>query len=139
MLIVSRLITLLAIVLVTAQPVMACCLTGHPAPASAQMSGEPPWHDASEDMSAETGDNRSLAIDTSDCPGCPDCDTATMQAQSLDDLTILASAAPDLPLPVALSKFTGFAPRRIVLNTGPPRKLAIARLSPVTLKQRLLN
>ncbi len=139
-----RLLALLAMALLAAQPVMACCLTGHAPVAHAGAGSPPPCHDSMAQMPATPdGQSRDIAsgpgADPVDCPGCIDCDSTMMQAQSGGDTAV----SPNTPGPVGLAavetRFPGFEPRLMVRATGPPGRLFIAHTTPVTLKQRLLN
>ena len=89
--ILSRLLAILAVALVAAQPVMACCLVGHDAVAQdAALVSDPPCHDSGMQMSP--ADHADAAKDTGDCPGCNDCDSPLMQAQVLHARKAAAAA-----------------------------------------------
>ena len=134
----TRLMILLAVATLVAQPVMACCLTGHvDAAAEAQMTAEP-CHDTTEAMDPSAMDTSHDMQGPMDCPGCLDCDAASMQAQSIDDSGLLTQSPSEVPMAVLSAKFEGFGHESIVYKTGPPSDPRLPFPTPVTLKQRLL-
>lgn len=135
----GRLLVIIAAAIFAAQPVMACCLTGHSETQIAQVSAEPPCHGDANDAGPNRQTHDQNTSDASDCPGCLDCDSAIMQTQSQDDLTVLASASLDLPIQTLEARFSGFEHRLVVRTTGPPRDPPARLLTPVTLKQRFLT
>lgn len=135
--ILSRLLAILAVALVAAQPVMACCLVGHDAVAQdAALVSDPPCHDSGMQMSP--ADHADAAKDTGDCPGCNDCDSPLMQAQAADDSTLLSSSSAEISDAVLAAQFPGFAHRPVIFKTGPPGAPKLPLSTPITLKQRLL-
>jgi len=133
----TRLLAILAVALVAAQPVMACCLVGHGAVAQdvAQVS-DPPCHDTGMQMAP--ADDTDATRDTDDCPGCYDCDSPLMQAQATDDSTLLSSSSVEISYAVLAAQFPGFAHRPVVFKTGPPGAPQLPLSTPITLKERLL-
>lgn len=130
---------ILIVAIFAAQPVMACCLTGHADVSVAEITAEPPCHGDAENGSVQARDGMHNASDPFDCPGCRDCDTAIMEAQVQHDWTVLTSVpSDDVPVIALEKRFPGFEPRLMVLSTGPPRDISFPLLSPVSLKQRLL-
>lgn len=131
----TRLLMLLAVALLAARPVMACCLDGHPvshmAPTDVETS---PCHDVQDTIPAGLSGEAPV-----DCPSQLDCETALRHAQTFDDGTLLASVLKDVPLPAVLARFDGFEAPRLVLKTGPPGDPPPLTTTPVRLKQRLLN
>lgn len=136
----ARFFSVLAVALLAAQPVMACCLTGHAQPAATEMSADMPCHDAinsgpdHKDAAGPSTENQNGP----DCPGCPDCNASTMQAQPSADETYQSKSAADFEFAAIEIRFTGFVPRSLVQATGPPRNWSLPVISPITLKQRLL-
>jgi hypothetical protein len=122
----TRLLTLLVVVIFTAQPVMACCLEDHADAATAQ--AEAPCH-GSQSQPNQPEPDRS-------CPGCEDCrlvveapDMKPAKSASLDQKTELVPASSDVST-------AGFDVR-IRGATGPPPP-ELPSLSLVSLKQQLL-
>ncbi len=137
----ARLLALVAMALLAAQPVMACCLAGHAGTtAVAAAPASPPCHDAGMDMGAEANADAGATHGRgpAHCPGCLDCDSPVMQAQASDGGAILAGTRPDVPLALRAADFPGFATRPVVLKTGPPDAAPRRHETPLTLKQRLL-
>ncbi|MEL7322552.1 MAG: hypothetical protein AAFN03_11215 [Pseudomonadota bacterium] len=135
----TRLLILIAVVLVATQPVMACCLTGHAEPAASHTSVEaPPCH--GEASPASHGDTKTDQPSPSpmDCPGCLDCDSAVMQAQSFENGVTLTQLSSETPMAVIASRFEGFGHTETVFKTGPPGDAPAPLSTPITLKQRLL-
>lgn len=135
----ARFLAILAVAIVAAQPVMACCLAGHAEAQIAQMSAEPPCHGDTHDAAPGAQTDAHDLANPRDCPGCPDCDRAAIGAQNFDDQAVLATGPSETPAGETATDFAGFEPRRVVLTTGPPRDPPLLHSSPVTLKQRLLN
>lgn len=131
----TRLFMILAVAVFAASPVMACCVTG-PAEASVanDQSEAPSCHDDADNMaSAPAADDN-----TADCPGCADCETAMLQAKTVDLPTILASAADLHLVAVSVDQWSGFDAPRILHTTGPPRASPRSPNTPTSLKQRFL-
>ncbi|MFH1517225.1 MAG: hypothetical protein ABIH17_05000 [Pseudomonadota bacterium] len=140
MLSLSRLVIMVIVAIFAAQPVMACCLTGHEAPSVVAEQAEPSCHGDTHDNAAET---QAGVTDTStgplDCPGCPDCDSLIMAVQAPDYTGILTASAPETAVAMAPKmEFAGFEPQFHTLATGPPRDVSLPLRSPISLKQRLL-
>jgi len=137
MLVWNRLVALLVVAIMAAQPAMACCLTGHPASvAEAAQKDTPPCHAPGMQMAAAgTPDTPDTSTD---CPGCDGCDSAVMQAQASGDNLILSGAASEIPLAVLSAQFPGFSYRPVIFRTGPPGEPARPLTTPISLKQRLL-
>lgn len=133
----TRFFAILAVALVAAQPVMACCLAGHGAVAQkvAQVS-DPPCHDSGMQMAP--ADKAGAAQDTDDCPGCYDCDSPLMQAQEAEDSTLLSSSSAEIPYAMLAVQFPRFAHQPVIFKTGPPGAPQLPLSTPITLKQRLL-
>jgi len=134
----GRLLMIVAVAIFAAQPVMACCLTGHAEPPRVQMPAEPACHDDMHDAAAGTPMDTHNTADQPECPGSPGCDKAVMQAQAFEDWTVSTAGPVEIPAGVVEARYTGFEPHRIVLTTGPPRDRPPPLSSPVILKQRLL-
>ncbi len=137
----SHIFALVAIVLFTAQPVMACCFLGHAEPAAEMVGGDAlQCHDGAVDKSASIGSRADRAPITalSDCPGCDDCDNPIMRAQNSGDSLVMASTVTEIPFVTVAVQFPGFAYPPIILKTGPPGELSLNLPTPITLKQRLL-
>ena len=135
----TRLLFLIAVALVATQPIMACCLAGHAEPAASDTSVEaPPCH--GEAPLSALGDNETDQQPPSpmDCPGCLDCDSAVMQAQSFENGALLTQLSPEIPLAVIASRFEGFGHTETIFKTGPPGDPPLPLSTPITLKQRLL-
>jgi hypothetical protein len=122
-----RITLLAAAVLLSAQPVMACCLQGH----SAVVELTPPCHEA------PSVEDRAGSLSGDVCPGCADCETALASSDlklgkllldpSFANAVLYASAqiseVPDVTLNGA---------------TGPPRPSLAPDQNPVSLHQKLL-
>ena len=132
---------LLAVVLMIARPVMACCWVGHgdsteaPATHSATHSSaadriQPPCHGG--------GEMPQPGVDTEQgCGNCADCDNPLLAAAELD-----ARIAAQLLVDAVL---VGFSPPRPILpvsthapRDGPARGYFPRQETPISLKQRLL-
>lgn len=139
MLVVSRLLTVLAVVLLTAQPVMACCLAGHSEPQIEMTEdGAPPCHmDGAEMKPGSEGVSGSMKS-SADCPGCLDCDNPAMQAQTASDPAALPHSTYEMPVAILAAQFPGFEHPSINSKTGPPHPPPSIPLTPLILKQRLL-
>jgi hypothetical protein len=139
MLVLARLLTVLAVLLVTAQPVMACCLAGQTAPIiKMSPDTEQPCHgDGMRMQTASDGVTHSMPGDA-DCPGCTDCDSPVMQAQALDNAAVLSPSASEIPVALHAVHFPGFAHTPVILKTGPPEAPPFVHVTPLELKQRLL-
>lgn len=139
MLVLARLLTLLAVLLVAAQPVMACCLTGQAAPhIEMSQDTEPPCHGDGMGMeTASDGITHSMP-GTADCPGCADCDSPVMKAQAIDNTAVLSPSASEIPVALRAVHFPGFAHPPVILQTGPPGAPPFVPVTPLELKQRLL-
>lgn len=135
----TRLLILIAVALVATQPIMACCLAGHAEPAASHTSVEaPPCHGEaplSAHGDSETDQQKPAPMD---CPGCLDCDSAVMQAQSFENGALLTQLSAEIPLAVIASQFEGFGHTETVFKTGPPGDPTLPLSTPITLKQRLL-
>ena len=135
----TRLFMLIAVALVATQPVMACCLTGHADAVAAQSSTEtPPCHGEKSHSDHGKTDQANHLPSPTECPGCLDCDTAVMQAQSFDSGVLLTKDSQETPLTISSARFDGFEHKTMVFTTGPPGDLPVHRPTPITLKQRLL-
>lgn len=134
----TRFLILIAVALVAARPVMACCLTGHGELAIQDVQAEaPPCHgETLSPQHAARQDHQPSSPMA--CPGCLDCDASLMQAQSVDDSALLTQPPSETPLAVIASRFDGFEHQSIVLKTGPPGDPLSLHETPLTLKQRLL-
>lgn len=135
----TRFLILIAVAVMAARPVMACCLTGHGEPQITQASADmPPCHgeQSAPEHSEQTGDHERPS--PADCPGCFDCDAGVMQAQSFDDGTLLVQNSTEIPVAILTARFEGFEHKSIVLKTGPPGDPPRIHTTPITLKQRLL-
>ena len=126
----TRLMLLLAVAFMAARPVMACCITGHTGAQSTVQS-----IDAPSDASGEMPDQMQ---DPMECPGCFDCDSAILQAQTLDEGVVLATSPSEIPIAVLTARFEGFEHSSVALSAGPPGNPPPFRLTPISLKQRLL-
>ena len=135
----TRLFMLIAVALAAAQPVMACCLAGHADVVAVQNSTETaPCHgEMSLSGHGKTVEAKHLPSPT-ECPGCLDCDTAVMQAQSFDSGVLLTKDSQETPLTILSARFDGFEHKITVFTTGPPGDRPVHRPTPITLKQRLL-
>ena len=135
----TRLLMLIAVASLAAGPVMACCMTGHAQPAASQETAEvPPCHGErthSAQDEASLGDEPQLPLE---CPGCLDCDTAMLQAQSVTEGALLTHIDSGVAAPDLSPRAVTFEPKPFVFKTGPPGDPATALGTPVTLKQRLL-
>ena len=135
----SRLLILIAVAIVAARPVMACCLTGHGEPVLAEAATEtPPCHGDTSSTHETNAADEDVDRATADCPGCFDCDAAMMQAHTVDDGALLTQLPTEIPLAVLASRFEGFEHKATVFKTGPPGDPPLTTLTPITLKQRLL-
>jgi len=132
-----RLLALLTVALIAAQPVMACCLVGHPAPAlEVVQDANPLCHGNGMPMAPVASDDPDQGND--DCPSCDDCDRPVMLAQASDDSAVLSAVPPEFPLAALDAKFSGFGHEPTILKTGPPDDPPLPLATPITLKQRLL-
>ncbi|NBC19824.1 MAG: hypothetical protein GVY06_02050 [Alphaproteobacteria bacterium] len=135
----ARLLFLIALAAMVARPVMACCLTGHGAGAAvAAESDMPPCHGP-----APAAGHAGEALDRTmpappDCPGCLDCDTAFIKAQTVNDAALIEAGPSEGSLAGPAARFSGFEPSATVFKTGPPGDPPRAHATPVTLRQRLL-
>ena len=136
MLFLARLLTLLAVLLVAAQPVMACCLTGQTAPpVEISHDTELPCHGDGMGMeTASDGGTRSMP-GTADCA---DCDSPVMQAQAFDNAAVLSPSASEIPVALRAVHFPGVAHPPVILQTGPPGAPPFVPVTPLEPKQRLL-
>lgn len=133
----NRLLALLTVAFIVAQPVMGCCLVGHPAPALEVVQDANPFcHGNGMPMAPVASDDPDQGND--DCPGCDDCDSPVMQAQASDDSAVLSAVALEIPLAAFDAKFRGFGHEPTILKTGPPDDPTLPLTTPITLKQRLL-
>lgn len=73
-----------------------------------------------------------------ECPGCFDCDSAIMQAQTFDEGTVLTASPSEIPIASLTTRFEGFEHNSVVFATGPPGAFSPSWPTPITLKQRLL-
>lgn len=139
MLVLARLLTLLAVLFVAAQPVMACCLTGQAAPhiEISQDTGSPCHGDSVGMATASDGVTHSMP-GAADCPGCADCDNPVMQAQAFDNAAVLSPTSSEIPVALCVVHFPGFAHLPVILKTRPPEAPPFVHLTPLELKQRLL-
>jgi len=137
--VVSRLLTLMTIAFMVAQPVMACCVTGHAAPVveMAEMDAPPCHNDDADGAIRADSDHRSMP-DADACPGCPDCNLPAMQGQVSGDMSVLPQPAPEGALAVTAAQYPGHLPPPLILTTGPPAGPPKTPVTPLTLKQRLL-
>jgi hypothetical protein len=122
-----RIILLAAAVLLSAQPVMACCLQGH----SAAVEVTPPCHE----MPSEEDRAGNLAGD--DCPGCADCETALVASDVKPSKPLLD---PSFAKAVLYASAQIAEVPEVTLNgaTGPPRTSLNPPPNPVSLYQKLL-
>lgn len=139
----TRLMILVAVAFMVARPVMACCITGHnEAPSSVHSAETPSCHDAadsSEHTSSDTsGEMPGDMQGPMECPGCFDCDSAIMQAQTFDEGAVLTESLSEIPVALLTARFEGFHHNSTVLTTGPPGHAPPTNSTPITLKQRLL-
>ncbi len=135
----TRLLILIAVAAIVAQPVMACCLTGHGEPQITQASADMPLchgEQTAPEHSEQNSDHERPS--PADCPGCIDCDAGVMQAQSFDDGTLLVQTSTEFPVAILTARFEGFGHKSTVLKTGPPGDPPRIHTTPITLKQRLL-
>jgi len=133
----SRLFAVLAIALLATQPVMACCLVGHEAAAQeTSQVASPPCHDSGMPMAP--AENTDTEEGSNECPGCYDCDSALMQAQTSDDSTALTASSAEVSYAVLAAEYPGFAHAPVIFKTGPPGEPSLPLSTPITLKQRLL-
>jgi len=135
----TRLLILVSVAILATQPVMACCLTGHGEPAITEAASEaPPCHGEvpAQHQTSNTGDHDQPT--PADCPGCFDCDSAIMQAQTFDTNILLTQSSNQAPLAIIAARFDGFEYKPVVLKTGPPGDPPPTHYTPITLKQRLL-
>lgn len=139
MLCIARLLTFLAVMLVMAQPVMACCLPGNGATHIDMLANaEPPCH--GDGMGMETAsDAPTLPMPgAGDCPGCLDCDSPVLQAQVFDNTPVQAPSVSEIPVVLRAVHVRAFAPATVILTTGPPGAPPQVPVTPLELKQRLL-
>lgn len=135
----TRLLILVSVAILAARPVMACCLTGHNAPAALEVQNEtPPCHGEAPDTDEANTINILADRGLSDCPGCSDCDTAMIQTHTADDGALLTQPPTETPVAALAARFVGFELESIVLKTGPPDDPSFFHYTPITLKQRLL-
>ncbi len=135
----TRLMILVAVAFMAARPVMACCVTGHnEAPSSVHSTEAPSCHDAADSLEHASSDTTGQMQGPVDCPGCFDCDSAIMQAQTFDEGAVLTASASEIPVALLTARFEGFQHTSTVLATGPPGHAPPTRPTPITLKQRLL-
>ncbi|HRI99299.1 MAG TPA: hypothetical protein PKV67_00875 [Hyphomonas sp.] len=122
-----------------AQPVMACCITGHAAPAveMAGMDGLPCHNDDADGTIRANNDHRSMPH-ADNCSGCPDCNLPVMQGQVSGDTSVPPQPAPEVALAVLAAQYPGYVPPPLILTTGPPAGPPLAPVTLLTLKQRLL-
>ena len=133
-----RLLMTLMIAVFAAQPVMACCLTGHQSAQATVEHAEPPCHDAVNEGTTDSSDNKGNASAPSGCPGCVDCDMLMLAAPAPDNLGLVTANVFDDPgLIAAEARSEEFEPRLLVLSTGPPRNFSPPLYTPISLKQRL--
>lgn len=135
----TRLLVLISVALLAARPVMACCLTGHGEPAVSDIQTEaPPCHGEASVPHQQTAEKQHTPPLPADCPGCFDCDSAIMQAQTVNNDILLAQPSSEIPLAILEARFVGFEQKAVVLKTGPPGDPPPLLHTPITLKQRLL-
>lgn len=135
----TRLLILIAVALVVTQPIMACCLTGHAEPAASHTSIEAaPCHGEASPSSHVDTKTDQPSPSTMDCPGCLDCDSAVMQAQSFQNGVTLTQLSSETPMAVITSRFEGFEHTATIFKTGPPGDPPLPLSTPIILKQRLL-
>jgi len=133
----SRLFAFLAVALLAAQPVMACCLVGQAAAAQeTSQVASPPCHDSGMQMAP--AQNANTEQDSDECPGCYDCNSALMQAQASDDSTALSASSAEVSYVVLAAEYPGFGHDPVIFKTGPPGEPSLPLSTPITLKQRLL-
>jgi hypothetical protein len=136
----TRLLILIAVALVATQPIMACCLAGHAEPVASHTSvDKPPCHgEAPLSAHGDSKMDQQQLPAPMDCPGCLDCDSAVMQAQTFETGALLTQLSPEIPLAVIDSRFEGFGQAETIFKTGPPGDPPLPLSTPITLKQRLL-
>lgn len=139
MLVIARLLTLLAVLMVAAQPVMACCHAGQTVP-HIEISPDTLSSCHGSGLTSETtsDDGTHTIPDTPDCPGCADCSSPVMQTQVFDSSVVLSFSAPEIPVALLSVHFPGYAHPPVILKTGPPDTRPAEYATLVELKQRLL-
>ncbi|MBA3069855.1 MAG: hypothetical protein FP825_15395 [Hyphomonas sp.] len=136
----TRLLITLVVATFAAQPVMACCLTGHKVALVAVERAELPCHGDTHDTAAQVPDSVANASSSQlDCPGCLDCDSLMMAVQAPDYSGVLTASTPETAVAMAPDMgFAGFEPQLPTLATGPPPNVSLPLRTPISLKQRLL-
>lgn len=135
----TRHLLLIAVALLAARPVMACCVVGHGESYQlVSLSAAPPCHESMSHAASVTGHQDSRNQPSTDCSGCPDCQSVVMAAQSVTNGAVLTGASNDHPLAMIASRFVGFEFKPTVLTTGPPNYRPPPAQTPIALKQRLL-
>lgn len=132
-----RLLIIVAAVLVTAQPVMACPLMLESAQqASVSQHAEHPCTEMIAGQRIQVPSDSPLQ---SDCPVGNDCGPMLIQAQVDANPTATAAEPAQVFAAVLADPPVAFRPERTVFKTGPPPAPDLPLFTPVSLKQRLLN
>jgi hypothetical protein len=131
----TRLLMILAVAIFAASPVMACCLNNHvEASAETHSVDATPCHGEAEPTASKPISDNNLE----GCPGCAECETAMLQAQTADPSAVLASGQELQLMSLQGDQWTGFNAPLVVRTTGPPHDLSRVPDTPITLKQRFL-
>ena len=132
----TRIMMIVAAAFLAAQPVMACpMMVGDGA--SAAVSDNQMHHCA--EMAPNTTQEPEKSSSSSDCPAGFDCPPMAMQAQADTTPTLTVAAADQVFAAVAQEASLSFPPERRAFTTGPPATPDLPPLTPISLKQRLLN
>ena len=128
-----RVLLALAGAILVVQPALAChCLEDLPAHARAATVAEPDCHE-----SHETGHGESQHGESTQCADCGDYEPAPAPPAAS---AIASSHPPEFNPAPAIAGHPAVSMRpQAVRNIGPPRAIPRAALTPVLLKQRLLN
>ncbi len=132
----TRIMMTFAAAFLAAQPVMACpMMIGDFEPASVS---ENQIHPCAE-MAPNTTKEPEKSSSSSDCPAGFDCPPMAMQAQANATPMLTVAAADQVFTAVAQDARLSFPPERRAFTTGPPAAPDLPPLTPISLKQRLLN
>ena len=132
----TRLVMIVAAAFLAAQPVMACPMMLDDVEVLSVSGSQS--HPCAE-MAPAMNHGPEKRSSPSDCPAGFDCPPMLMQAQA-DAIPAVTIGYPDqVFVAVTQEAPVTFLPERSVLKTGPPAAPDLPPLTPVSLKQRLLN
>lgn len=134
----TRLVMIAAAAFLAGQPVMACpMMLGDDEVWSVSESQIHPCPEMAPAPAMDHGPGKRSS--SSDCPAGFDCPPMLMQAQADANPPVTIGHPDQVFVAVANEAPVTFPPERSILKTGPPETPDLPPLTPISLKQRLLN